>query len=137
MERWCERSNAISRSPPLDFSTWNGSTSCQRASNLGELVYSVPLSPAEEVNIAHKEWSNTSEEFSKIVTDYMEAFSEEGVAEKSELSQSTSSAQEQHSFGFNTGVTASGGYGPVTITSQLALTCRHPRRARNKCTQSQ
>ena len=29
----------------------------------GELVHSVPLSPGEEVNISHKEWSNTSEEF--------------------------------------------------------------------------
>jgi hypothetical protein len=43
----------------------------------GELVHSVPLSPGEEVNIAHKEWANTSEEFSKIVTDFMEAYSEE------------------------------------------------------------
>ena len=54
----------------------------------GELVHSVPLSPGEEVNIAHKEWSNTSEEFSKLVTDYMEAYSEQGVTEKSELKQS-------------------------------------------------
>jgi hypothetical protein len=74
----------------------------------GELVHSVPLTPGEEVNITHKEWSNTSEEFSKIVTDFMEAYSEEGVTEKAELTQSSSS-QEQHSSGFNTGVTASGG----------------------------
>jgi len=87
----------------------------------GELVHSVPLSPGEEVNISHKEWSNTAEEFSKIVTDYMEAYSEEGVTEKAELTQSATS-QEQHSSGFNTGVTASGGYGPVTITSSLAAT---------------
>src|SRR5262249_46297664 len=82
----------------------------------GELVHSVPLSPGEEVNIAHKEWSNTSEEFSKLVTDFMEAYSEEGVTEKSELKESVT-AQEQHSSGFNTGVTASGGYGPVSITA--------------------
>lgn len=86
----------------------------------GELEYSVPLSPGEEVNISHKEWSNTSEEFSKLATDFMEAYSEEGVAEKSELMQS-SSAQEQHSSGFNTGVTASGGYGPITMTTSLAV----------------
>lgn len=84
----------------------------------GELVYSVPLSPGEEVNISHKEWASTSEEFSTIVTDFMEAYSEEGVTEKSDISQSSSS-QEQHSSGFNTGVTASGGYGPVTITTSL------------------
>jgi hypothetical protein len=86
----------------------------------GELIHSVPLSPGEEVNISHKEWANTSEEFSKIVTDSFEAYSEEGVAEKSELAHSTSS-QEQHSSGFNTGVTASGGYGPVSITSSVSF----------------
>src|SRR5262249_30150034 len=47
----------------------------------GELVHSVPLSPAEEVNISHKEWSNTSQEFERIVSDFLEAFSEEGVTE--------------------------------------------------------
>jgi hypothetical protein len=86
----------------------------------GELVYSVPLSPAEEVNISHKEWSATSEEFSTLETDSLEAYSEQGVSEKSELAQSTNS-QEQHSFGFNTGVTASGGYGPVTISSSVGV----------------
>jgi hypothetical protein len=86
----------------------------------GELVHSVPLTPGEEVNIAHKEWSNTSEEFSRIVTDFMEAYSEEGVTEKSELTQSAT-AQEQHSSGLNTGVTASGGYGPVSISTSLAV----------------
>jgi hypothetical protein len=84
----------------------------------GELVHSVPLSPGEEVNISHKEWSHTSEEFSKIVTDFKEAYSEEGVTEKSELAQTTSS-QDQHSSGLNTGVTAAGGYGGVSITTSL------------------
>ena len=36
-------------------------------------MHSVPLSPSEEVNISHKEWANTSEEFQRIVTDFMEA----------------------------------------------------------------
>jgi hypothetical protein len=85
----------------------------------GELVYSVPLAPGEEVNITHKEWATTAEEFEKIVTDYIEEFSEEGVTEKSELVQATSS-QHQHSSGINTGVTASGGYGPVSMTSSLS-----------------
>lgn len=84
----------------------------------GELAYSVPLSPAEEVNITHKEWSNTSEEFENIVTDFLEAYSEEGVAEKSELTQAASS-QQQHSSGFNMSVTASGGYGPVSISASV------------------
>lgn len=82
----------------------------------GELVHSVPLSPGESVNISHKEWSNTSEEFERIVTDYQEIYSEEGVAEKSELTQATSS-QQQHSSGFNMSVSATGGYGPVSITA--------------------
>jgi hypothetical protein len=86
----------------------------------GELVHSVPLSPDEEVNISHKEWSNTSEEFERIVTDFIEAYSEEGVTEKSELTQSTSS-QIQHSSGFNLGVTASGGYGPVSISTTVGF----------------
>ena len=84
----------------------------------GELMSSVPLSPGEEVNISHKEWSNTSEEFHRIVTDYLEQYSEEGVVEKSELSLSTSS-QNQHSSGFNMSVTASGGYGPVSVTTSM------------------
>jgi len=84
----------------------------------GELVYSVPLSPGEEVNIKHREWSHTSEEFERIVTDYLEEFSEEGVTEKSELAESVNS-QTQHSTAFNTGVTASGSYGPVSITATV------------------
>lgn len=82
----------------------------------GELKYSVPLSPGEQVNITHKEWSNTSEEFERIVTDFIEAYSEEGVAEKSELTQSTTN-QQQHTSGFDLGVTASGGWGPVSIST--------------------
>ena len=82
----------------------------------GELKYSVPLSPGEEVNISHKEWSNTSEEFERIVTDFIEAYSEEGVTEKSELTQSTTS-QQQHSSGFDLGVTATGSWGPVSIST--------------------
>jgi type II secretion system protein G len=82
----------------------------------GELVYSLPLAPEEEVHISHKEWSNTSEEFEKIVTDFVEDYSEEGVSEKADLTQATES-QNQHSSGFNTGVTASGQYGAVNITA--------------------
>jgi Type II secretion system (T2SS), protein G len=84
----------------------------------GELVYSLPLAPDEEVNIAHLEWSNTSREFENIVTDVKEEFSEEGVTEKNELTESTSS-QEQHSSAFNTGVTASGEYGGVTFSASV------------------
>jgi hypothetical protein len=84
----------------------------------GELVYSVPLSPGEEVNIAHKEWSNTSEEFQRIVTDYLEDYSEEGVTEKSELAESINS-QTQHTSAFNASVTASGDFWGVHISTSL------------------
>lgn len=86
----------------------------------GELAYSVPLAPGEEVNIAHKEWATRSDEFEKIVTDVMEEYSEEGVSEKTDLAQSTGS-QQQHANSINTGVTASGGYGPVQISSSLGV----------------
>jgi type II secretion system protein G len=86
----------------------------------GELLHSVPLAPAEEVTISHKEWSNTHEEFQRIVTDFIEQYSEEGVAEKSELTQATSS-QSQHSLGLNTSVTASGTYGAVNVTASAGL----------------
>ncbi len=85
----------------------------------GELLHSVPLAPSEEVNIAHKEWSNTSEEFQKLVTDFLDAFSEEGVAEKSELAQASSS-QTQHTSGLDMSVTASGGYGPVNVSASIS-----------------
>jgi type II secretion system protein G len=82
----------------------------------GELVYSLPLAPGEEVALTYREWSNTAEEFQKIVTDFLETYSEEGVTEKSELSQATSS-QTQHAMGFNAGVTASGQFGAVNIAA--------------------
>lgn len=63
----------------------------------GELQYSVPLAPKETVNISHKEWSTKSEEFEKIVQDVFEEYSEEGVAEKKELAQSTDSQQRRAS----------------------------------------
>ncbi|MEU0645953.1 type II secretion system protein GspG [Streptomyces umbrinus] len=65
----------------------------------GELVASVPLAPQETVNISHQEWATGSEEFEKIVQDVFEAYSEQGVAEKKELSQATDS-QRQHATAF-------------------------------------
>ncbi len=82
----------------------------------GELLYSVPLAPGEVVNIAHKEWSQTSEEFSTIVTDALEDFSEQGVTEKSEITQAASSERTRDT-NINTGVNASGSYGPVSISA--------------------
>ena len=61
----------------------------------GELVHSVPLAPGETVNISHKEWSVTEKEFEDIVNDYFEGYSEEGVAEKTDIAMSNDS-QSQH-----------------------------------------
>ncbi|ABW12040.1 hypothetical protein Franean1_2610 [Parafrankia sp. EAN1pec] len=82
----------------------------------GELVYSVPLAPAEEINLVHREWSNTSEEFERLATDLLEEFSEEGVTEKSELQQSTEN-QYQHSTELSASVNVSGRYGTVQFAA--------------------
>ncbi|MEZ4299652.1 MAG: hypothetical protein R3B70_32180 [Polyangiaceae bacterium] len=87
----------------------------------GELLSSLPLAPGEQVQIAHREWSDTSEEMVNIVTDYEEGFSEEGVTEKSEAVQAVAS-QTMHTSGFNTGLSASGGYGPVSVTATAGYT---------------
>jgi hypothetical protein len=84
----------------------------------GRLVHSVPLSPGEEVNIRQREWSRTTEEFERIVTDYLEEFSEQGVTEKTELAQSVDS-QKQHSNAFNTAVSTSGEAWGFSITASV------------------
>jgi hypothetical protein len=74
----------------------------------GELVATIPLAPGEETAVAHKEWSVTSKEFTTIVTDSLEEFSETGVTDNTDLSQSTAS-QTQHSNQFNITGTVQGG----------------------------
>lgn len=84
----------------------------------GELVHSVPLTPGEVVNISHREWSLRGEEFTKIVQDFFEGYSEEGVAEKNELAQSTES-QSRHSSSLDAQVALSASYGPVSLSSSV------------------
>jgi len=81
----------------------------------GELLATIPLAPLEQTAVVHKEWSVTSREFTSIVTDALENFSETGVTENTELAESTT-AQNSHSNQFNVNATVSGGYGPVTTT---------------------
>jgi len=81
----------------------------------GELIATVPLAPGEKTVVTHKEWSVTSKEFTSIVTDSLENYSETGVTENSELAQATSS-QTTHSNQFNVNATLTGSYGPVTAT---------------------
>ena len=51
----------------------------------GELLGTVPLAPKETTSVRQKEWAVTDQEFSSIVTDYLENYSERGMAEKSEM----------------------------------------------------
>lgn len=81
----------------------------------GELIATIPLAPGEKTTVTHKEWSVTSHEFTSIVDDSLENYSETGVTENSELAQATSS-QVAHSNQFNVNATLSGGFGPVTAT---------------------
>ncbi len=82
----------------------------------GELVGSVPLAPGEEVHVSRREWTTSSEDFVKTTQEIQESVNEENVSDKAELLMATT-AQTSQSMGFNTGVTATGGYGPVTVTA--------------------
>jgi len=84
----------------------------------GELVHSIPLAPGETVNISHKEWSVSEKEFEDIVTDYFEGYSEEGVAEKTDIAMSNDS-QTQHSSALNLGASLSASYSSVTLTTSF------------------
>lgn len=88
----------------------------------GELVYSVPLTPKETVNITHREWSVTSRTFEDIIQDSFEGFSENGVAEKTDLSQSTDN-EERHSSSLdvNGSVSASYNGGSYSVTASAAV----------------
>ncbi len=81
----------------------------------GELVYSVPLAPKETVNISHKEWAVRKEEYEKIIQDYLEGYSEEGVTEKTDISTSTDS-ESNHSTSFNVDSSLTASYSVVTLS---------------------
>jgi hypothetical protein len=55
----------------------------------GELLYSLPLAPRETVTLSHKEWAIREEEYSRYIQDYLENYSETGVAQSTELAKST------------------------------------------------
>jgi len=82
----------------------------------GEFLATVPLAPKETVTIVHKEWSIIKRDFQSIVTDQLENYSEIGVTEKSELSQSTDS-QNKHSSALDLSAQASGGFGSFITAS--------------------
>ncbi|MGN9908829.1 type II secretion system protein GspG [Phytohabitans sp. LJ34] len=84
----------------------------------GELVATVPMAPGEKVFVSHKEWATHSSELEDIVTDELETYSEQGVAEKSDAAMSNESETKRETA-TNFGVSATGGYGPVTLTTSL------------------
>ena len=89
----------------------------------GELVSTIPLAPGEETAVIHKEWSVTSKEFTTIVTDSLEEFSETGVTDNTDLSQSTAS-QTQHSNQFNITGTVQGGIPIISGSSSVGFTAQ-------------
>jgi hypothetical protein len=86
----------------------------------GELIGTIPLAPQETTNVVHKEWATTSEEFSSIVTDALENYSEKGVTEKSELADATSS-ETKHSSQISLGASVSGSYGTVSFSANASV----------------
>lgn len=84
----------------------------------GELVSSIPLTPKETVNISHREWSVTTEEFESIIQDYFEGYSEQGVSEKTDAAQSTEN-QTKHSSALSFGSSVTASYLGVTLSSSL------------------
>jgi hypothetical protein len=86
----------------------------------GELLGTVPLAPKETTSVRQKEWAVTDQEFSSIVTDYLENYSERGVAEKSEMAAATES-QTRHSQQLGLGATVSGSYGFVSFSTSTTF----------------
>jgi hypothetical protein len=82
----------------------------------GELLATIPLAPKERTAVVQKEWSVIKQEFTSIVTDSLENYSETGVTENTELAQATNS-QNTHSNQFNINATASGNYGGFVSAS--------------------
>ena len=79
----------------------------------GGLIATIPLAPKERTFVVQKEWSVTTQEFTSIVTDLLDNFSETGVTENTQLTQATTS-QVAHGNQFNVTASASGGIGFVS-----------------------
>ena len=85
----------------------------------GELVASVALAPKESTSLAHREWATRTEEFETLTQDFLEGFSETGVAEKQDLSQATNSEQ-KHQTAFSLSGTVSYAGSSATIGYQTS-----------------
>ncbi|WP_445143323.1 type II secretion system protein GspG [Dyella sp. Tek66A03] len=84
----------------------------------GELIHSVPMAPSETVNISHKEWSVSEREFEDFVQDYFEGYSEEGVADKTDIAM-TNESQSKHATALNVGASLSASYASVTLSTNF------------------
>ncbi|HEY1796172.1 MAG TPA: hypothetical protein VGG57_08630 [Stellaceae bacterium] len=81
----------------------------------GGLIATIPLAPKERTVVVQQEWSVITQEFTSIVTDSLDNYSETGVTDNTQLSQSTTS-QVAHSNQFNINSSVSGSYGFVTAS---------------------
>jgi hypothetical protein len=81
----------------------------------GGLIATIPLAPKERTTVVQQEWSVISQDFSSVVKDSLDNYSETGVTDNTQLSQSTTS-QVAHSNQFNVNASVSGSYGFVTAS---------------------
>ena len=81
----------------------------------GGLIATVPLAPKERTTIVQQEWSVISQDFTSIVTDLLDNYSETGVTDTTQLAQATTS-QVAHNNQFNVNASASGSCGFVTAS---------------------
>ena len=79
----------------------------------GALIATIPLAPKERTCVVQQEWSVISQEFTSIVTDSLENYSETGVTDNTQLTQATQS-QASHANQFNVNATVSGSIGFVS-----------------------
>jgi hypothetical protein len=88
----------------------------------GELVYSVPLTPKETVNITHREWSQTTSTFETLVSDIFEGFSEKGVTNKTDVATALSN-EDKHSSAFDVNGQVSFSYSgnPYSVTTSAGV----------------
>jgi hypothetical protein len=90
----------------------------------GELTYSLPLAPNEKVTLAHREWAVHEEQFSEFIEDYLENFSQQGVAQTDDIAMSTST-QSSHDNSMSMGQPIAPSNGtqitsPVDTTSTMS-----------------
>ena len=83
----------------------------------GALLATVPLAPGERTEVVQKEWSNITDDYQSVVTDSLVDYSETGVTDNTQLTQSTTS-QLAHSDQFNISASVSGGI-PLVTNAQV------------------